>query len=302
LVAEILASNIGSVLTITGNPQNMLIGITSGISYGAFLLHLLPISILGMLLIIGVIRLIYRKEFSNREILQLPPNEPIQSKKILRSGIIFILVIVGFFFGKQIDYSIPLIAIVGAALILLFGEVKPSDVIRKVDWVLLLFFASLFIVVGAVEHSGLLQPFLEGNLLKSNWSGVLFLHGSSLVLSQIVSNVPFVVLMLPMLKVAASPLLWLSLASASTLAGNATIIGAMANLIVIESANRSASTLAGNATIIGAMANLIVIESANREGVKIGFLEFLKAGLLVTLITLPLSMCILYGQHLLGWL
>lgn len=276
LVAEIMASNIGSTMTITGNPQNMLIGLSSGISYTAFLLHLLPISLLGLGLTVLVIRWIYKKEFSNKETLVLPPHEPFKPGKIVRSGLIFLLVVVGFFIGKQIQFSIPLIAITGAALILLLGEVKPSDVIRKVDWVLLLFFGALFIVVGAVEKVGLLKPVLEGNLLRADASGVGFLHGLSLVLSQVVSNVPFVVLMLPMMKVAASPLLWLSLASAST--------------------------LAGNATIIGAMANLIVIESAAKEGVKIGFLEFLKAGLLVTLLTLPLSMGLLYAQYALGWL
>lgn len=276
LIAEILASNIGSAMTITGNPQNMLIGLTSGISYGSFLLHLLPVSAIGMILIILVIKLIYRKEFNNSDILIPPAHEPYRASKMLRSGIIFLLVVVGFFVGKQIQFSIPLIAITGAALILLFGEVKPSDVIRKVDWVLLLFFGALFIVVGAVEKSGLLNALLEGNLLHANAGGLGFIHGISLVLSQVVSNVPFVVLMLPMLKAAASPLLWLSLASAST--------------------------LAGNATIIGAMANLIVIESASKEGVKIGFVEFLKAGLVVTLLTLPLSMGILYAEYVFGWL
>jgi Na+/H+ antiporter NhaD/arsenite permease-like protein len=276
LIAEILSANIGSAMTITGNPQNMLIGITSGISYGAFLLHLLPVSAIGMGLIIAVVRLLYRKEFGNHERLYLTPTEPFKTGKIIRSGTIFVLVILGFFLGKQIGFSIPLIAIIGSALILLFGEVKPSEVIQKVDWVLLLFFASLFIVVGAVEKTGLLHSLLQGHRLNENMADIGFIHGISLLLSQIVSNVPFVVLMLPMLKIAASPLLWLSLASAST--------------------------LAGNATIIGAMANLIVIESASKEGVKIGFFEFLKAGLLVTLITLPLSMVLLYGQQLLGWL
>jgi Na+/H+ antiporter NhaD/arsenite permease-like protein len=276
LLAEILASNIGSVMTITGNPQNMLVGLSSGILYGSFLLRLLPVSALGMALVVGTIRLLYKKEFQVKEPLQLPPHEPIQTSKILRSGLIFLLVVVGFFIGKHIRLSIPLVAITGAALILLFGEVKPSEVIRKVDWVLLLFFGALFIVVGAVEKTGLLKPLLEGNLLRADASGVGFIHGLSLLLSQVVSNVPFVVLMLPMLKAAASPMLWLSLASAST--------------------------LAGNATIIGAMANLIVIESASKEGVKIGLWEFLKVGLLVTLLSLPMSMAILLAENALGWL
>jgi Na+/H+ antiporter NhaD/arsenite permease-like protein len=276
LIAEILSSNAGSVMTITGNPQNMLIGITSGISYSDFLLRLLPVSIFSMLIIIAVIRLLYKKEFGNKEFLVFPEQEKFESKKMIRSALVFILVIVGFFISKQLDLPIPMVALTGAALILLLGEVKPSVVIKKVDWVLLLFFASLFIVVGAFEKTGLLNPLLQGNLFTPDLKGLGFVHISSLFLSQIVSNVPFAVLMLPILKTAASPLLWLGLASAST--------------------------LAGNATIIGAMANLIVIESANKNGVKISFMEFFKSGIIVTLITLPLSIVALYAQYTFGWL
>lgn len=276
LIAEILSSNIGSAMTITGNPQNMLIGINSSISYASFLWHLAPVSILGMMLIVWIIRLLYRSEFKNKERLVMYESENIKPAKILRSGGIFALVLVGFFLGKQLGMSIPLIAISGAALILLLGDVKPSDIIQKVDWVLLLFFAALFVVVGGVEKSGLLNAFLQGNVLTENLKSVGLLHAGSLVLAQIVSNVPLVVLLLPMMKAASSSLLWLSLASAST--------------------------LAGNATIIGAMANLIVIESARKEGVQIGFTEFLKAGLLTTVLTLLLSIGILGLEFQLGWM
>lgn len=275
LIAEILSSNAGSVMTITGNPQNMLIGISSGISYSEFILRLLPVSILGLFLIILVIRMIYKKEFIIKDPLVFFEEKTFIPVNILRSGSIFILVIIGFFLGKQLNLSIPLIALTGSALILLLGKAKPSDIIHKVDWVLLLFFASLFIVVGAIEKTGLLNPFLNGNLLGSDFKSLGFIHGSSLIMSQIVSNVPFVVLMLPILKVTSSSMLWLGLASAST--------------------------LAGNATIIGAMANLIVIESAEKQGVRIGFVEFLKSGIIVTLLTMLLSLGILYFQFLMGW-
>lgn len=276
LIGEILASNIGSVMTITGNPQNMLIGLASGISYGTFLLRLLPVSLIGLLLTVGILRLLYRKEFSNKEALMFPQTEVSVSGGLLRSGSVFLLVIIGFFLGKQLGLSIPLIALVGSALILLLGKAKPSDIIHKVDWVLLLFFASLFIVVAAVEKTGLLTGLLQGNLFSPDIKGLGLVHVSSLFMSQIVSNVPFTVLMLPFLKSAGSDMLWLGLASAST--------------------------LAGNATIIGAMANLIVIESANKHGVHISFMTFLKAGLIVTLITLPLSFGWFYLQQVLGWL
>lgn len=276
LIGEILASNVGSAMTITGNPQNMLVGMASDISYGRFMLHLLPISVVGLGLVILVLRLLYKREFTDKTPLLFPEGEPLRMGQIARSGAIFTLIVVGFFFGKFLHLSIPLIALVGSALILLLGKAKPSAIIHKVDWVLLLFFASLFIVVAAVEKTGLFSGLLQGNLFTTDLKGLGLVHGTSLLLSQVVSNVPFAVLMLPFLKAAGSDMLWLALASAST--------------------------LAGNATIIGAMANLIVIESAQKEGVTIGFMTFLKAGLVVTLLTLPLSMGWLYLQHLWGWI
>jgi len=276
LIAEILSSNAGSAMTITGNPQNMLIGMSSGIPYSTFMLRLLPVSLTGMLLIVGVIRLLYRKAFNNKEILVFSEQETAKPINIVRSGSVFLLVVIGFFLGKQFGLSIPLIALTGSALILLLGKAKPSDIIHQVDWVLLLFFASLFIVVSGIEKSGLLSSLIQGNFFTNDLKGLAFIHGLSLVLSQVVSNVPFAVLMLPFLKTAGSSMLWLGLASAST--------------------------LAGNATIIGAMANLIVIESAEKGGVKIGVVEFFISGIIVTLITLPLSFVLLYVQHLLGWI
>jgi len=276
LIAEILSSNIGSVMTITGNPQNMLIGISSGMSYTHFLIHLLPVSVLGMGLIILIVRLFYRKEFSQKETLSFPEKATYDLKRLSRSIAVFGLVVLGFFFGKIFGLSIPLVALTGAALLLLIGKAKPSEVIRKVDWVLLLFFASLFIVVGAVEKTGLFNSILQAQVLGPDLKGLGIIHGLSLILSQIVSNVPFAILMLPLLKAAGSSMLWMGLASAST--------------------------LAGNATIIGAMANLIVIESADKEGLHISFMAFFRIGIVVTLISLPLSLGLLYVQYLLGWI
>ena len=150
---------------------------------------------------------------------------------------------------------------------MLFGKIKPSKVIRRVDWVLLLFFASLFIVVHGIEKAGLMDRLVNGLSLKENTAGLGGIHLLSLLLSQIVSNVPFTVIMLPLMKAAHSEILWLALASAST--------------------------LAGNATVIGAMANLIVIESAESYGIRIKFWEFLKSGIIVTILTLLLSFLIL---------
>ncbi len=266
LIAEILSSNIGSVMTITGNPQNMLIGLNSGISYTDFLLKLMPISFIGMVLCIVVVRFIYKKEFKDSSPLIYAPTHNYNFKDMYSSIIVFGLVVLAFFFGKLLGMSIAVIALAGASLIILFGKHKPEKLIKDVDWVLLLFFASLFIVVGAVQKVGLLDGILNIGL-EENFAGLISIHSISLVLSQILSNVPYTVLMLPLMNVVDSETLWLALASAST--------------------------LAGNATIIGAMANIIVIESADRFGVKIGFWEFFKSGIIITILTFIVSVSLL---------
>lgn len=266
LMAEILASNAGSLMTMTGNPQNMLIGINSGMTYTAFMLRLLPIAIIGMLIIIAVIRIVYRKEFSDKTPLTHKTSRAPLKKPKLTSALIFLLLTIAFFFGKILDLPLCVLAMVASSLAILLSDHKPSELMKGVDWVLLLFFASLFIVVGAVGHTGVLD-FMFNLPLQDNLAGILSIHGISLVMCQILSNVPYTVLMLPLMHTADSQTLWLALASAST--------------------------LAGNATILGAMANIIVIESADKLGVKITFSEFLKSGILVTLATYAISLLFL---------
>lgn len=271
LIAEILASNIGSAMTITGNPQNILIGMQSGIPYSKFLLHLLPISFIGMSLIVLIIKLFFSKDFKNGGHLVFHENEFNYDFKSMKISVpIFMMIIVGFFFSHTFDISIPLIALAGASLILILGKIKPSKVIKEVDWVLLLFFAGLFIVVHGIEKVGVLDQFINNTRISNNFEGIVSVHALSLILSQIVSNVPYTILMLPILKSASSDLLWLTLASAAT--------------------------LAGNATIIGAVANLIVIEVAKKYDIEIGFWQFFKIGLTITIITLLVSIIILYLQ------
>jgi Na+/H+ antiporter NhaD/arsenite permease-like protein len=271
LIAEILAANTGSLMTMTGNPQNMLIGINSGIPYAEFLLRLIPISLLGLVIIILVIRLLYNKTFSQKNNLTFDKNAFQYNFRSMQWSVIILAgVVIMFFIHHLIHLSIPLISLTGAALILIFGKVKPSKVIKQIDWVLLLFFASLFVVVHGVEKVGLFDRVITANLLLGNAKSLAFIHVISLFLSQLISNVPLTVIMLPLMKTAGNEVLWLGLASATT--------------------------LAGNATIIGAMANLIVIESAQNKGIKISFMDFFKPGIIVSLSTLLISLLVLIAQ------
>jgi Na+/H+ antiporter NhaD/arsenite permease-like protein len=274
-IAEILSSNAGSAMTITGNPQNMIIGINSGIPYGRFLLMLLPVSFISMLIILLVVMVVYAGHFRSDEKLAVRDGMFQYSfESMNRSVPIFCCIILMFFLSDALNLSIPVIALAGGSLVLMFGRIGPSRIIREVDWVLLLFFASLFIVVHGIEKTGIIQSLLMTDIIPGGLPGIATIHGLSFFLSQIVSNVPYTIVMLPIMRGTTGESLWLSLASAST--------------------------LAGNATIIGAMANLIVIESAKNLDVRIGFMEFLKTGILVTLTTLALSAAVLYAELSMG--
>jgi len=271
LITEILASNTGSAMTITGNPQNMLIGINSGISYGRFMLHLMPVSMVGMLIIYFVIKFLYPDNFKRINTINPETDSYTYNYSSMKYSLpVFALVIALFFANGRIGFSIPLISLFGASLILIFGKIKPSEVIKKIDWVLILFFSTLFIVVHGIEKTGVIQNVINGWTISPDLHGIGVIHGLSLILSQIVSNVPFTILMLPILKSPGNDIIWLSLASAST--------------------------IAGNATIIGAMANIIVVESAEKLNVKISFFEFLRSGFVVTILTLLLSAFLIYIQ------
>lgn len=277
LIAEILSANVGSVMTITGNPQNMLIGISSGIDYTRFLLHLLPISIIGLFFIIFVIKFLYPNDFSKNALIESKDIENHYNIKAMRFSLpIFFIVVFLFFINRFIGLSIPLIALIGGSLILLSGKSKPSEIIKGIDWVLLLFFASLFIVVHSIDKIGLLSNLREMNVVSSDISGIGLIHASALFLSQIISNVPYTIAMIPLIGKSSSDVVWLSLASAST--------------------------LAGNATIIGAMVNLIVLEIAKKNRINIRFMEFFKAGIITCIFTFIISILVLTFQQYLNLL
>ncbi len=267
LLAEIFASNAGSLMSITGNPQNMIIGIASQISYAKFMILMLPIAIISMLVIILVIKKTNVDIFKKKTLIKIPQDTATYDLKTMRiSLIIFCLVIVAFFLSKIINLSIPIIALGGASLILIFTKQEGKQILKGVDWSLLLFFASLFIIVAAIRQSGVLNIIFEVSL-QENTLSIFVIFLLSLILAQLLSNVPYVVLVLPIFALAKSEILWLSLAASST--------------------------LAGNLTIIGAMANLIVIEQAQKENVKITPHKFYRSSILITTITYILAIAFL---------
>lgn len=260
LVALVTAANVGSVAAITGNPQNMLVGISSGIPFVQFTAALAPIAVAGLAIIWVVMVLVYREEFRSVPLegtYELPPREqrPLLRKSMLATALMLVALIAG--------APIPLAALTAAALLLISRRRDPEAVFLDIDWGLLVFFAALFVVTGAIETSGLgeglfawLRPWADGGPAK--------LTVVSLVLSNVVSNVPAVMLMRPVIPTLADPeTAWLTLAMATT--------------------------LAGNLTLLGSVANLIVAEIARRRGVHLSFVEYLKAGTAIAVLTLTVG-------------
>lgn len=238
LLAVATASNIGSTATITGNPQNILIGSFSGIQYRDFLWHLGPVALAGLFLDWFVLWWVYfRGRVHDVKTEAIPPEVRIEHAALLKAGLVAVLVLVGFLAG----FAPALIAAVGAAIMLITRTRDPHLVYDEVDWGLLVFFIGLFLIVGGAENAGLTERLLAfGVRLNLQHLGMFTLATS--VLSNVVSNVPAVMLMKSLVTRFANPhAAWLTLAMASTLAGNLSITGSVANIIVVERARKEAA-------------------------------------------------------------
>ena len=234
LIAVATASNIGSTATITGNPQNILIGSLSGISYAAFMLSLAPVAVIGLFIDWLVIRRMYlpgtidRVAVAPALIAPAFPHERLRLKPV----VVLMGVLIGFLAG------VPpaMVAAVGAAMLLITRTVEPRRLYDEVDWGLLVFFVGLFVIVGGADRAGLTADLLRP-VERWNLHRIPIFVSSTAVLSNVVSNVPAVMLLRTVVPGFPDPRVgWLALAMASTLAGNLTITGSIANIIVAERA------------------------------------------------------------------
>jgi Na+/H+ antiporter NhaD/arsenite permease-like protein len=257
LIALAASANIGSAATIIGNPQNMIIGISSKIPFLKFTQSLIIPSVSSLLILYLIIIFIYRREFRKEKFDHTPEfnfriYKPLFVKCIL-AGFIFVGMII-------MNFPLPLSALTAASILLVTRRLKPQRVFIEIDWSLLVFFASLFVITGSIERSALSKKLFDLIEPLAKGSSGLFAFSSAL-LSNIVSNVPAVMLFKPLISQFINPeKAWLILAMSST--------------------------FAGNLTLIGSVANLIVAESAKREGIKLEFVEYLKVGVLITVISI----------------
>ncbi len=267
LIALATSSNIGSVVTLTGNPQNMLIGVFSKIPYVDFTLHLLPIGLLSLAANVFIIYLLFRKDINFKKMDAIALIKPeLDIKLTTKSLVVLFFIFLGFIFTG----NLPLSAITGGLALLIISGTKPQHAMEKVDWTLLLFFSGLFIVVGGISKAGFLTlahnavgPYL-GNTASSQ---IVHFSIFSVIASNLVSNVPFVLLSATWIDTFIDPkTMWYALAMSSTFAGNLTVMGSVANMIVLE---------------------------LSKEYVHVRFWDFFKVGFITTLVSTIIGIIIL---------
>ncbi len=236
LLAVAMASNVGSTATITGNPQNIMIGSFSHIPYASFAAALGPVALIGLVVTAGLIVLMHQGEFATAGRLVPPkldmrPNRAIVGRTLLATSIMVALFFAGVVPAKA--------AIIIGGLLLLTRRLKSRRIYAEIDWSLLLMFAGLFIIVAGAERT-LLTPDAVAAIGRLHLDDVPALTLVTAVLSNVVSNVPAVLMMKPFIApLADHDRAWLVVAMASTLAGNLTVLGSIANLIVVQRAAAS---------------------------------------------------------------
>jgi len=246
LLSLAVAITTGSVMSPIGNPQNLLVAVNSGMAspFLTFAIWLLVPTLASLAAAFIVLRFFYAREFSART--AEPDAEGACDASLFfltkcSLAIIFVLAagnIVATLAGITMPVTLPLIALCAAAPVLLFSP-RRFSVLRSIDWPTLVFFAGMFVLMESVWESGFFQTFVSGSI-----SSVPVILGTSIIISQFISNVPFVALFQPMIMQAGGTTARLmALAAGSTLAGNLTILGAASNVIIIQNAEKSGETL-----------------------------------------------------------
>jgi Na+/H+ antiporter NhaD/arsenite permease-like protein len=265
LLTLAIAITTGSVMSPIGNPQNLLVAINSGMPspFVTFAVYLAVPTLICLALSWGVLRWIYRDEFIRHDPAEEMPVPACDDRLALLAklalAIILLLAgvnIIGSLFTGAMLLTLPLIALGAALPVLLFSH-RRFEIIRTIDWCTLVFFAAMFVLMESVWQSGFFQSLVNGGMIES----VPALLVTSIVISQFISNVPFVALFQPLVMQAGS--------------GTAQLMALAAG-----------STIAGNLTILGAASNVIIIQNAEKRGATITFFEFLKVGVPLTVLQL----------------
>ena len=279
LIALATSSNVGSVMTLTGNPQNILIGQSSHWTWGAFALRMVPIGLVCLVINTLVVGFVYRKPLKEarwgEEADDSDDAQPLHRALAGKTLLVLAGLLIAFLCGVPMELA----ALSAGAAMLVLANRPAEETLAAVDWSLLLFFAGLFVVVEGVTktQAGLITRFVPAfTQHPGSFGEIAKFSFASVVGSNLFSNVPFVMLLRGFIaQLPHAPLLWLTLAASSTLAGNLTLVGSVANLIVAQKA---------------------------RQECPLGFWAFLKVGVLTTLLTTMASVVMLWLFGRLHWI
>lgn len=283
LITEILASNIGGTATLIGDPPNIIIGYEANLSFMDFVRELAPIITLIFFVCTAVLLYLFRKQLvSTPELMEhvanLDNTKSIKDRKLMiRSSIILGLVVLGFVLHDITHIDAYIIAFLGASIMLLFEP--PKRVIHEVEWTTIFFFIGLFIIIGGLVETGGIKFLADQvlNITNGNLKAAsMLVLWASAILSAVVDNIPYTATMAPLI---------------SELKGSMDIYPLWWCLSL-------GACLGGNATIIGAAANVIVSEAAHAAGYNLSFFRFMKYGALITFISLVISSVFIYFRFL----
>lgn len=289
LIAEVMASNIGGTATLIGDPPNIIIASRSGLTFNDFIVNLAPIVAILLVVFIGMCWLLFRKQLHYdaarvQRVMALNEREAIRDVRLLVTSLVVLgLVLAGFILHSVIHVEPAIVALLGAGLLMLLARLEIRKVFADVEWETLVFFAGLFVMVGSLVNLGIIETIGQAatEAVGDNYFGAAtaLLFGSA-VFSGIIDNIPYVATMAPLTNDlvqaggdAAHPLWW------------ALALGA---------------DLGGNATAIGASANVVVLGIAKRNGHPISFWQFTRYGLIVTAVTVSLSVPYLWLRYFAG--
>jgi Na+/H+ antiporter NhaD/arsenite permease-like protein len=290
LLSNVFASNIGGTATLIGDPPNIMIASKAQLNFMDFIYHLSPIIVITMVFFVFAIKLIWGRKLKTREelkqrVLSMNENEAIKDPVMLRKSLIVLgLVIIGFVFHGLLHFQPATIALCGAALLLLLsGTHEPHHVLAEVEWPTIFFFMGLFIIIGGVVKVGLIKwmsiqmlALTQGNLFATSMVMMWF----SAFASAIVDNIPYVATMNP-LVIDMARQIWPNLSGAELLHHP--------DLMPVWWSLALGACLGGNATAIGASANVIVVGMAEKMGKKISFMKFMLYGIPIMIMTVIVS-------------
>jgi Na+/H+ antiporter NhaD/arsenite permease-like protein len=283
LMAEVFASNIGGAATLVGDPPNIIIGARKGFSFNAFLSNMAPVVIIILLAFVAMLPLMFRGLSAVdleriEEVMAVDEREVLQNRPLLiKCGAVMVLVLAGFIVSETIHLQPSLVALLGAGILILTSGLDQSDYLANVEWDTLLFMVGLFIMVGALVKTGVIEALAKmaadatgGNVLVTT----MLILGVSMALSGIIDNVPYVATMTPIVGHLAS------------------VIPAQAHHNVMWWALALGGDLGGNLTAVGSSANIVMIGIALKAGNPISFWQFTRKGVLVT--AMSTILCALY--------